>query len=159
MLTITILAVGRLKDEWLQEAVREYTKRAGAYFKLSVEQISGAKLPQKPSGAQISAALEREADEILAKIPPRTWVAAMCVEGESLSSAQLAQKLERISAGASHAVFVIGGSHGLSERVKARANLRLSMSAMTFSHRIARVMLCEQLYRAGSINAGGKYHK
>jgi 23S rRNA (pseudouridine1915-N3)-methyltransferase len=142
--------VGKLKDKWLHDAFDEYAKRAGAYFRLRVVELPQAKPPHS---------LEREADEILAKIPPRAWVAAMCIEGEVLSSEQFAQKLGHISAEASHAVFVLGGSHGLSVRVKERANFRLSMSAMTFSHRLARVMLCEQLYRAGSINAGGKYHK
>jgi 23S rRNA (pseudouridine1915-N3)-methyltransferase len=159
LLSITILAVGKLKDQWLHEAVGEYIKRAGAYFKLRVEEIPQSKLPQNPSDAEITASLEREADDILAKIPPRAWIAAMCVEGDCVSSAQLANRISRIGDEASHAVFVIGGSHGLSQRVKERAGLRLSMSAMTFTHRLARVMLCEQLYRAGSINAGGKYHK
>ena len=159
MLTITILAVGRLKDEWLHLAAREYAKRAGAFFKLHVEEIPQAKLEKDPSGAQISIALEREAQEILKRIPSRVWVAALCIEGQPLDSMQFAQKIECVSAEASHAVFIIGGSHGLSDKVKQAANMRFSMSAMTFSHRLARIMLCEQLYRAGSIIAGTKYHK
>ena len=159
MLSITILAVGRLKDEWLHMAACEYTKRAGSFFKLRVEEIPQAKLERDPSNAQIKIALECEAQEILKRIPPRAWVAALCIEGETIDSIGLARKIERVSAEASHAVFIIGSSNGLSDKVKQAANMRFSMSAMTFPHRIARIMLCEQLYRAGSIIAGTKYHK
>jgi len=159
MLTITILAVGKLKDQWLHTAVAEYQKRASSYFNLKIEEIPQAKLPHNPSDALVSAALEREAAEILKRIPPRAWVSVLCIEGNSVSSAGLAKKLERISNETSHAVFIIGSSHGLSNTVKAAVKDKISMSAMTFSHRLARVMLCEQLYRAGSILAGGKYHK
>ena len=159
MLTITILAVGKLKDEWLHAAVNEYQKRAGAYFKLKIEETPQAKLPQNPSDALIATALEREAGEVLKRIPSRAWVAALCIEGEPISSAGLAGKIEQISAETSHAVFIIGSSYGLADSVKKAARVKISMSTMTFSHRLARVMLCEQLYRAGSILAGGKYHK
>ena len=159
MLAITILSVGKLKDAWLRLAVDEYTKRAGAFFKLRVEEVSQAKLEQDPSDAQIAIALGREAQEILKRIPPRAWIVALCIEGEAFTSTQLAQKLTRISNEAPHVVFIIGSSHGLADIVKQSANMLLSMSKMTFSHRIARVMLCEQIYRAGSITAGKKYHK
>jgi len=159
VLAITLLTVGKLKDEWLHLAVNEYTKRASAFFKLRIEEIPQAKLEQDPSAAQIAIALEREALEIAKRIPPRAWVAALCIEGDAISSTQLAQKFIRISAEASHVVFIIGSSHGLADTVKQSANMRISMSNMTFSHRIARIMLCEQIYRAGSINAGMKYHK
>lgn len=160
MQTITILAVGRLKDKFYEDASAEYRKRLSAYAKLNVTEIRAAELPPEPSAAQVAAALEREGAELLKKIPAGARVAALCIEGKLFSSEELAAELQNAAlTGGSHVVFVIGGSYGLSDAVKKRADLRLSMSRMTFPHRLARVMLLEQLYRACKINAGEQYHK
>ena len=110
--------------------------------------------------AQVEAALAREAEAIRGKLPASALLVAMCVEGKLLSSEELSDFLERRAAqGASHVVFVIGGSFGLHPSIKERAELRLSMSPMTFPHHLARVMVLEQIYRACQIAAGTKYHK
>ncbi len=160
MLKITLLTVGRLKESYLREAAAEYGKRLSAFCALKTEELEPARLPDRPSEAQIAAALEDEGGRILAKIPAGAGVFALCVEGKPLTSQDLAARLaDAPLRGVSRLCFVIGGSHGLSPAVKKRAGLRLSMSAMTFPHQLARVMLLEQIYRGFQINLGSAYHK
>lgn len=160
MLKIDVIAIGKLKEDYLRKACDEYIKRLGAFCRISVIELPESRMPQNPSQAEIEDCIEKEGEFILSKIPPQSHVIAMCIEGELLSSPQLAQKIDRAaSAGASHISFIIGGSWGLSPRVKKAAALRLSMSPMTFPHQLARVMVLEQLYRAMSINNHTKYHK
>lgn len=160
MINLEIIAVGTLKESWMREGCGEYRKRIGLWSKLAVTELDEFRLPKDPSAAEIENGLAREGARMLEKIPKNARVAALCIEGKQMSSEALAAYLDKAageSAGA--VVFLIGGSHGLSDAVKARADLRLSMSPMTFPHQLARVMLCEQLYRALSICAGTKYHK
>lgn len=160
MLSITVLAVGRLKDRFYEDAAAEYLKRLSSYAKTKVVEIPAAALPETPSGAEISSALEKEGQEILKRIPAGAKAVALVIEGTLFSSEDLAALLQKSAvSGVSHIVFIIGGSYGLSETVKRRADVRLSMSKMTFPHRLARVMLLEQVYRACKINRGETYHK
>ena len=157
---IKIIAVGRLKEKYLKEAFAEYEKRLGAFCRLTVDEIDQEKLSDDPSEKEITRALETEADRILQKIPAGSYVIPMCIEGKQLTSEKFAALISKESAaGAGTFVFVIGGSFGLSDRVKQRADFRLSMSEMTFPHRLARIMLAEQIYRAFSIINNRKYHK
>ena len=160
MQSIQLLCVGRLKEKFYADACAEYVKRLGPLCRLSVEEVAEERLCEKPSQAQIDAALEREGDRLLAKIPQGSVCIALCVEGQLLSSEALAQRMEKWAVeGVSHLTFLIGGSCGLHPKVKHRAALRLSMSPMTFPHHLARVMALEQIYRAFQINAGSRYHK
>ena len=159
MLSVKIISVGTLKESYLRDAVAEYSKRLSAYCKLSVVQLKEARLSDSPSEKEIAAALESEADAIFAEISPRAYKVAMCVEGKQLSSEKLAQRIEDISSTHSEICFIIGSSHGLSERVKAKSDMRLSVSEMTFPHQLLRVMLLEGIYRAFNIIAGTRYHK
>ena len=160
MQSVTILCVGKLKERFYADACAEYAKRLTRLCRLSVLELPEERLSENPSRSQIDAALEREADAIEAKLPRGGIVAALCVEGTLFSSEQLAAVLERYAVqGASQLTFLIGGSFGLAERVKSRADRRLSMSPMTFPHHLARVMLLEQIYRAYQIQAGTRYHK
>ena len=160
MLSITLLAVGGLKETYLRQASAEYAKRLGAFCKLQVIEVPEHRLPQNPSAAQIEAGLAAEGAALRQKIPGGSYLAALCIEGKALSSTQLARQIAALAqGGASHLTFIIGGSHGLWQPLKTRADLRLSMSPMTFPHQLARVMLLEQIYRAMSINSGSKYHK
>ena len=117
--------------------------------------------PDKPSPSEIAKCIESEGAAIAAKIPQNAVIAAMCIEGEMLSSESFSQKLENLMSdeSASELCFVIGGSYGLSDEIKKRAKLRLSLSRMTFTHQISRVLILEQIYRAFQISTGGKYHK
>lgn len=160
MQTVTVLCVGRLRERFYIDACGEYEKRLSRFCALSVSELPEQRLPDNPSPAQIAAALDREADAIEEKLPRGAAVIALCVEGRSMSSEALSETMARYAGqGVSRLVFVVGGSFGLSERVKTRAALRLSMSPMTFPHHLARVMLLEQLYRAYQIQQGTKYHK
>lgn len=160
MLSVKIICVGKLKEKFYIQAAEEYLKRLGGYCRVELAELPEAKLPQEPSPAQISAALKKEAESIEAAIPRGAWVVAMCVEGDMLSSEQLAGRVARLAVeGQGKLCFIIGGSEGMAESVKARAQLKLSMSRMTFPHHLARVMLLEQLYRAFKINEGSRYHK
>lgn len=156
---IDILAVGALKEPAYAAACAEYAKRLGAFCRLRIVEISECRLPKNPGAAQIAACLEAEGAAILAKLPPKAHVIALCIEGGQLTSEQLAATLDKLRGQAPDLAFVIGGSHGMADAVKKRAGLRLSMSRMTFPHQLARVMLLEQVYRAFSITAGKMYHK
>ena len=127
---------------------------------MTLLELPEEKLPQNPSQAQIDAALEKEAANIRAKLPPNASLVTLCVEGKPHSSEEVAKLVERFEqSAAKHLVFVIGGSFGMAESLKKQAAVRLSMSPMTFPHHLARVMVLEQIYRAESILAGSKYHK
>lgn len=159
-MNINFIAMGKLKESWYREACAEYLKRLGAYVAPKVSEPAPVDLPQKPSPAQIEAALRQEAVKIREQIKPGSFTVAMCIEGRTLSSEQLAQKLETAAGqGFSTVNFLVGSSFGLDEELKQQADLRLSMSPMTFPHSLARVMLMEQVYRAYSIINNGKYHK
>ena len=160
MQRITLLCVGKLKEKFYAGAAAEYGKRLSRYCKLDIIELPEERLPEDPSPAQIGAALLKEAEAVRGKLPPSCILVALCVEGRERSSEDLARLLAGwANRGESRVVFLIGGSHGLHESVKAEAAERLSMSPMTFPHHLARGMLLEQIYRAFQINAGTKYHK
>ena len=159
MQKVTVLCVGKLKEKFYADACAEYQKRLTRHCKLDLLELPEQRLPENPSEAEIEAALSKEADAIEEKLPRGGAVVALCVEGRTMSSDQLADTLSRYAQGVSQVTFLIGGSFGLHERVKLLAELRLSMSPMTFPHHLARVMLLEQIYRAYQIESGTKYHK
>lgn len=160
MLNVTLICVGKMKEPYFNDAFAEYRKRLGAYCRFSLVEIPEQRLPDAPSEKEVAAALEREAAEIEKRIPAGAAVTAMCVEGTQMSSPAFARRLaDWQNAGRSQLCFIVGGSCGLAPRVKQRADLRLSVSEMTFPHHLFRVMLAEQLYRALNILDGGKYHK
>ena len=159
MLRIKLITVGTLKESYLREAVHEYEKRLSAYAKVEILELKEGRVAENPSAADISAVLEKEADAILAVVPPRAYTVALCVEGQQKSSEQLATLLEDAMSRSSDLCLVIGSSHGLSPRVKKAADYRLSVSALTFPHQLMRVLLLETVYRSLSILHGSKYHK
>lgn len=160
MQKVTILCVGKLKEKFYLDAVVEYSKRLQRHCRLEILELPEQRLPDAPAQGEIDAALEREAAAIREKLPKGCALVAMCIEGQLLSSEDLSRRVMRFSLeGKSHLVFLIGGSFGLHPSLKAQADLRLSMSPMTFPHHLARVMLLEQLYRAYQIQEGTRYHK
>ena len=160
MLNITLICVGKMREKHYIAAFDEYEKRLGAFCRFSLVEVPEQRLPERPAPKEIDAALGKEADAILERVPKGAALIAMCIEGQTLSSEALAERLQRLqNDGVSRLCFVVGGSFGLHPRVKQAALLRLSMSPMTFPHHLARVMLMEQIYRACTINAGTQYHK
>ncbi len=159
MIKVTIIALGKLKEAYLRDAVSEYVKRLSRYCDLDVIELEPVKLPDAPSRTQIDAALEKEAEMIIKKIPKNCDVYPLCVEGKQFTSEEFAEKIDDLSGQGRGVTFVIGSSYGLSEQVKVMAKTRLSLSKMTFPHQLFRVMLLEQIYRAFKINEGSTYHK
>ena len=160
MFTITLIAMGKLKEKFYLSAAAEYEKRLKGYCQFQLLELPEVRLPDNPSPAEIAAGLDREAENILSKIPKNAWLCVMTPEGNLLSSEKLAEKLQNVKlSGKSNACFLIGSSFGISPKIKALADYKLSMSPMTFPHHLARIMVMEQLYRAESILAGSKYHK
>ena len=160
MQKVTILCVGKLKEKFYLDAVAEYSKRLQRHCRLEILELPEQRLPDAPAQGEIDAALEREAAAIREKLPKGCALVAMCIEGQLLSSEDLSRRVMRFSLeGKSHLVFLIGGSFGLHPSLKSQADLRLSMSPMTFPHHLARVMLLEQLYRVYQIQEGTRYHK
>jgi len=160
MLGIKIICVGKLKEKFYIDAEREYQKRLSAYCKLEIAELPEQRLPSDPSGAEITAALAKECEAIETKLTQGATIITLCVEGCEMDSAGLSAMLtECAGRGESRLCFVIGGSFGLHEKIKSRADRKLSLSKMTFPHNLARVVLLEQLYRGFKIAEGSKYHK
>lgn len=160
MLNITIICIGKLKEQYLRDASAEYQKRLSTLCKLSIIELSAEKLSDNPSGKEIENALFSEGRKIKEKIPKGSYVYTMCIEGKQKTSEQFSREIEDITlTGVSSIVFIIGGSFGLCDEVKALSNNRFSMSKMTFPHQVARIMLLEQIYRSMQISLGTKYHK
>ena len=159
-MSITLIAVGKMKEKPYRQMADEYLKRLSRYGKM--EEIE---LPDLPEPSNSSAAIERqikdrEGESILSRIKPGDYVIAMTIPGKQWDSPGLSAHVDSLmSRGQSSLVFVIGGSLGLSDKVLARADEEMSMSKMTFPHQLARVMLLEQLYRAMKIRSGERYHK
>ena len=159
-MNLTLICVGKLKEDYLRSACAEYAKRLQGFCRFNLEETEAERLPENPSEAEIAAALEKEGERIIAKLPRGAYTIALCIEGKQQSSEELAGLLDRIpTEGSGAAAFIIGSSYGLSEKVKSLAQLRLSMSRMTFPHQLARVMLMEQIYRAYTIINNRRYHK
>lgn len=156
---VNVICIGKLKESYWREACSEYAKRLGKFCSFSISELAEHRLPDRPSRAHIEAALDEEGNRLLSAAGDSAIV-ALCVEGKSLSSEQLAEKIgEYALRGFGSLSFLIGSSYGLSTRVKQSVDLQLSMSTMTFPHQLARVMLSEQIYRAFEILNHGKYHK
>ncbi|GAB4281164.1 MAG: 23S rRNA (pseudouridine(1915)-N(3))-methyltransferase RlmH [Coriobacteriia bacterium] len=152
---ISILAVGRLKERWWSQAADEYLKRLGPFARTEVLEV-----PDRDVSRQEDAAVAREGDDLLRALPEGAYVVALDSSGKERTSEELAAWLEqRMLGGVSHIAFVVGGAAGLDRRVVERADESLSLSAMTFPHQMARVILLEQLYRAFKIIRGEPYHR
>lgn len=160
MFSMTLLAVGKLKEPFYQAAVAEYAKRLQNYCHFQLIELSEQRLPDNPNPTEIAAALEKEATVIRSHIPKGAWFCVFTPEGQMQSSEQFAQMLHEVKLrGKSCACFLIGSSFGMAPSLKQQADCRLSFSKMTFPHHLARVMVAEQLYRAEAIQAGSRYHK
>ena len=159
MLSVNIICVGKLKESYLKDAVAEYSKRMKPLCRLSIVELPEERVGDDPSPAEIKRVIEAESERVSAKIGKGDHVIAMCVEGRNISSEALSAHIDEIQLTRSTVDFIIGGSWGLSDSLKARSDMKLSMGLMTFPHQLCRVMLLEQVYRAFQISRGTKYHK
>lgn len=157
---ITLITVGKIKEKYFTDAISEYSKRLSRYCKLEIIEVADEKTPDGASEGLENQIKEKEGDRILSKIPENAYVIALAIEGKQCSSEELAAQMEKWNVtGVSHLVFIIGGSLGLTPKVLARADHRLSFSKMTFPHQLMRVILLEQIYRSFRIRNNEPYHK
>lgn len=160
MADLVVIAVGSLREKYFRDAADEYKKRLGSSWRVGEIEIKEEKLPAAPSPSQIASALEKEGERIIAAIPKRSFTVALCIEGYSTDSTGFSRLIDDAkSGGYSSVCFIVGSSHGLSEKVKTACDCRFSMSRLTFPHQLARVMLFEAVYRATEIGRGTGYHK
>ena len=160
MFDITLIVMGKLKEKFYLSAAEEYQKRLKGYCSFKIVELPEHRLPEDPSPAEIQTGLDKEAELIFQKIPKGAWLCIFTPEGKILSSEEFAGKLKEVkNMGKSSAAFLIGSSFGISQKVKDKADFKLSMGKMTFPHHLARIMVLEQIYRAEAIQAGSKYHK
>ncbi len=157
MIRITVVAVGKLKERFWTDACAEYLKRLKAYAKVEVKEIADID-PAKAGG--VDAARDREGSAVLAAVPEQSHAILLAIEGKERSSEGLARRLDDLAlTGKSDLTFIVGGSDGVSDAVRARANEQLSFGPITLPHNLARVVLLEQVYRAFKISRGEPYHK
>lgn len=161
MINVTLITMGKVQKGFLTDGCNEYIKRLRTMCDFKLVEIEDEALPEKNlNQTLIDKALEKESGKIISAIPKQSYVIAMCIEGKQLASRDFAKLFnQKAVEGYSSICLIIGSSHGLSEKVKARRDLRMSFSKMTFPHQLFRLMALEQIYRAFSINAGTKYHK
>ena len=158
-MNINIICVGKLKENYLKEAVSEYTKRLSRFTNINIIELPDQKIPEKSNPKIEEKILEKEGDMILSKIKEDSYVIAMCIEGTLISSENLAQTIGTLAQTKNNISFIIGGSLGLSDKIKKRADIKISFGRITLPHQLMRVILCEQIYRAFKINANETYHK
>ncbi len=157
MVKVKIVAVGKVKEKYFTDMILEYSKRISRYAKFSIVEVKEENFIEEPNGSERLEILKREGANIKKELSG--YVVAMCIEGKKLSSTGLSELIEKSQSRASEITFVIGGSYGICESVKALADFKLSISDMTFPHTLCRAVLTEQIYRAFSISNNGKYHK
>lgn len=159
MINISIICVGKLKEQFLRDGCAEYLKRLSPYAKTQIIEIAEERASDNPSASEINSVLQKEGERIIQKIPKGAAVIPLCIEGREFSSPEFASEIEKISLSNSKIAFVIGGSFGLSDDVKSLGKIKLSFGRITLPHQLARLVLTEQIYRAFSIINNSRYHK
>lgn len=157
---IDIICVGKVKEQYLRDAIAEYSKRLGRYCKLNILEVADEKTPEHASEGMERQIKAKEGERIAKHIKPGAYVIALAIDGQQVTSEGFARKIDQLGIqGVSHIQFVIGGSIGMDDAILRQANYKLSFSKMTFPHQLMRVILLEQVYRAYKINAHEPYHK
>ena len=158
-MNVTVVCVGKIKEKFFTDAINEYLKRLSRFVKTQIIEVKDEKIPENASQKECQLVLEKEGELILSKIPKNSHVISMCIEGDQLSSEQLADKIKYLSMEHSHLTFIIGGSLGLLEKIKQLSGMKLSFGKITLPHQLMRVVLLEQIYRSFKILANESYHK
>lgn len=159
-MNIKIITVGKIKERYIQEGIKEYSKRLSRYCMLDITEIDDEKAPENLSDKEMEIVKSREGERILTKVPQNSFVIALAIEGKQLSSEDLSEKMSDVMVqGTNDITFIIGGSLGLSNDVINRCDFSLSFSKMTFPHQLMRMILLEQIYRAWKIMKNEPYHK
>jgi len=157
---ITIITVGKLKEKYLIDGIKEYQKRLSKYCKLNLVEVADEKCPENLSQADMEIVKNKEAERIIKKIPTTTQIITLEIEGKMLTSEEFSKKIDSYGVtGHSNLTFIIGGSLGISDTIKKMSDFKLSFSKMTFPHQVMKMILLEQIYRAFRISRGEPYHK
>lgn len=156
---VSIICVGKIKEKFFTDAVKEYSKRISRFADFEITELPDERIPDNASEKESEQIKIREGEKILSKIDPRSYVISLCIEGKTLDSFELANTMRNAYQTANRITFIIGGSLGLSDKVKNRSDLKLSFGRMTLPHQLMRVVLTEQVYRSFMINSGATYHK
>jgi 23S rRNA (pseudouridine1915-N3)-methyltransferase len=159
MASVTVISVGTLKEQYLKDAVKEYKKRLSQLAAVEEIELKEERIHSEDDEVEIKRALECEGERILAAVPKGASIIALCIEGKQYSSEELATLIGKSVDTTGKIAFVIGSSHGLSDKVKCAADQRLSFSRLTFPHQLVKPLLLEVIYRSFSILAGKRYHK
>jgi len=160
LMKIRIVSVGRIKEKFLQEGIKEYSKRLSRYCNLDIIEVDDEKAPENLSDKEMEQIKCKEGERILSKVPANSFIITLEIEGKQLSSEELSEKIESLMIeGINDITFIIGGSLGLSKEVSQKSNFKLSFSRMTFPHQLMRVILLEQIYRGFKIIHREPYHK
>ena len=159
-MNIKIISVGKIKEKYIQEGIKEFSKRLSRYCNLDIVELEDEKAPENLSEKEMEIIKNKEGEKIIAKIPQNSFIISLEIEGKQISSEELSKKMEDIMVnGINDITFLIGGSLGLSDEVKSKSNFKLSFSKMTFPHQLMRLILVEQVYRAWKIMKNEPYHK
>lgn len=159
-MNITIIGVGKIKEKFMQEGIKEYSKRLSRYCKLKILEVADESAPENLSKKEIEIIKEKEGKRIYEKLPNNSYIISLDIKGKNFSSEEFSNKIEDITLGGINDItFIIGGSLGLSEEILNKSNLKLSFSKMTFPHQLMRMILLEQIYRGFRIMKGEPYHK
>lgn len=157
---VTILSVGKIKEPYLRDAIKEYAKRLGKYCKLEILEAADEKTPDFLSGTAAELVRKKEGERLLKYLPKEAFVITLEISGKQLTSEEFSQKIQSLAVqGVSHLVFVIGGSLGLGQNILEKSDFAISFSKMTYPHQLMRVILLEQIYRSYRIANGEPYHK
>ena len=159
-MNIRIVSVGKIKEKYIQDGIKEFSKRLSRYCNLEIIEVEDEKAPENLSEKEMEIVKNKEGERILSKIPQNSFVISLVIEGKSLSSEGLAEKIKNLMIdGVNDITFIIGGSLGLSKNIIERSNFKLSFSKMTFPHQLMRLILLEQIYRGWKIIKREPYHK
>ncbi len=157
---ITILTVGKIKEKFYRDAIDEYSKRLSRYCKLKIVEVEDEKIPDGASDVVCNQIMAKEAEKLRKYISDDAYVVALAIEGKKYDSVGFSKKIDNLGIqGKSHIAFIIGGSLGIADELKNRADELISFSDMTFPHQLMRVILTEQIYRAYRIINNEPYHK
>ena len=159
MLTINILCVGKIKENYLKQAINEYSKRLSKYCNLNIIEVSDERVPDKTSEAIIKNIKDKEADKMLAYLKKNTYCISLDLKGKQVTSEEFAKRIEQISNTNSSITFIIGGTLGIGEEILNTSKEKICFSKMTFPHQLIRVFLLEQIFRAFKICNNETYHR
>lgn len=157
---INIIAVGKIKEKYIREGIKEFSKRLSRYCDLRIIEVDDEKAPENLSDREMEGVKEKEGKRILSKIPQNSYIISLEIDGREISSEEMSKKIEELMvSGVNNISFIIGGSLGLSKEISKISNFKLSFSKMTFPHQLIRLILLEQIYRSLKIMKGEPYHK